>query len=90
MGVKYSQSGKLSEAEACFQQVLQWQPDNPDAWHLLGGIAAQYKQYSTAIERINHAIELKPTESIFYRNLGNIYLGQQQFHLACECYQKAV
>jgi Tfp pilus assembly protein PilF len=51
LGIQYCQSGQFPEAETGFQQVLQWQPDNPDAWHLLGVIAAQQKQYSTAIER---------------------------------------
>jgi tetratricopeptide (TPR) repeat protein len=53
-------------------------------------IAAQQKQYSTAIERINRAIELKPTEATFHNNLGNVYLEQNQFQPAGECYLKAL
>ncbi len=87
LGIKHHQSGQLSEAETCFQQVLKWQPDNSDAWHLLGVIAAQQQQYSKAIERIERAIALKPTEATFYDNLGNVYIEQEQFHLACESYK---
>jgi FkbM family methyltransferase len=90
LGIKHHQSGQLSQAEACFQQVLQWQANNADAWHLLGVIAAQQKQYSTAIERINRAIALKPAEATFYSNLGNVYLEQNMFQLACESYQTAL
>ena len=35
-GIEHHQSGRLKEAEACYQQVLQWQPNHADAWHLLG------------------------------------------------------
>ena len=70
LGVKHLQTGKMSGAEACFQQVLQWQPDNADAWHLLGVIAVQRKQYPTAIEKIERALQLKPDYPDAHYNLG--------------------
>ncbi|WP_017327796.1 FkbM family methyltransferase [Synechococcus sp. PCC 7336] len=90
LGTAYYQSGKLSEAEACFQQVLQWQPENPVLWYQLGAIAAQQKQYSTAIEQINRAIDLNPQEPSFHSALGAIYVQQQKWNEAIECYQKTI
>ena len=90
LGIKHYQSGKLPEAEACYQQVLQWQPNNADAWHLLGLIASQQAQYQTAIERIERAMRLNSTNPIFYNNLGNIYQRQGNLQGAIELYQKAI
>ncbi|GET41993.1 glycosyl transferase family 2 [Microseira wollei NIES-4236] len=90
LGIKYHQSGQLPAAEVCYQQVLQWQPNHADAWHLLGVIASQQGQYQTAIERINRAIELQPEAATFYSNLGNAYQEQGQFQPAIKCYQKAL
>jgi predicted O-linked N-acetylglucosamine transferase (SPINDLY family) len=90
LGIKYHQSGQLPAAEVCYQQILQWQPNHADAWHLLGVIASQQGQYQTAIERINRAIELQPGTATFYSNLGNAYQEQGQFQQAIKCYQKAL
>ncbi len=90
LGIRFCQTGQLSQAVTCFQQVLQSEPDNPDAWHLWGVVAAQQQQYPTAIEHINRAIGLKPTEAIFYSNLGNVYMQQHQILPASECFHKAL
>jgi tetratricopeptide (TPR) repeat protein len=42
-GVQHQQSGRLSEAEACYQRALTAQPDHADALHLLGLIFHQTK-----------------------------------------------
>ncbi len=37
--IQHHQAGRLGQAEALYRQVLQAQPQNPDALHLLGVIA---------------------------------------------------
>ena len=90
LGLKYWQSGKSSESEACFQQVLELQPDNPDAWHLLGVIAVQQKEYSTAVEQIQRAIKLNPKSPFFYNNLGIALQKQGKLDEAIESYRRAL
>lgn len=90
LAIKHLQSGEINEAEGLLKQVIKWQPSNPEALHLLGVIAAQKKQYLTAIELIKHAIKLNPNEAIFYGNLGNVYQEQKQLSQAIDCYQKAI
>ena len=87
LGVRHYQSGRLPEAEACFEQVLQSQPENPDLWRLLGIVATQQQHYSTAIERLNRAIELNPKAPNSYSTLGAVYLKQQKWPEAIECFQ---
>ena len=90
LGIQHFQSGQFLEAEACFQKVLQLQSENPDAWHLLGVIAAQRKQYKEAIERIERAIEIKPTEATFHGNLGNALQEQGRLEEAMKSYQRVL
>lgn len=90
LGIEHHQSGRLEKAEACYQQVLQWQPNQADAWHLLGLIAYQQEQYKTAIERINHALQLNAKAAIFHNSLGSVYQKLYNFDQALECYQKAI
>ncbi|OUL28681.1 hypothetical protein BV372_24345 [Nostoc sp. T09] len=90
LGNKHYQSGQLQASQSCFQQVLQQQPDNANAWHFLGLIAEQHKQYETAIEFINKSLEINPESAIFHINLGNIYQKQGDFQQAILLYQKAL
>ena len=87
LGLQHYQSGRLPEAEACFQQVLQSQPDDPTLWRLLGIVAIQQQHYSSAIERLNRAIELDPNAPNPYSTLGAVYLTQQKWPEAIECFQ---
>jgi predicted O-linked N-acetylglucosamine transferase (SPINDLY family) len=89
-GIQHYHLGDLQAAESCFRNVLQWQQDNADAWHLLGVIATQQRNYSTAIERINHAIKLKSTDINFHINLGNIFQETGQLERAISSYQQVI
>ncbi|GET40205.1 DUF5672 family protein [Microseira wollei] len=89
-GIEYQKSGQLPEAQACYQQVLQWQPLRADAWHLLGLIAYQQEQYETAIEQINRAIALNSSAPIFHNNLGSVYQKKQKLNEAISSHQKAI
>ncbi len=90
LGVKYLQSGKPSESEACFRQVLEWQPDHPDVWHLLGVIAIGRQEYSTAVEQIQRAIALNAKSPLFCNNLGIAWQKQGKLNEAVECYRRAL
>src|SRR5512134_1269713 len=56
--IEYHQAGRLPQAEAIYQQVLQMQPDHPDALHLLGLIAHQVGKNEIAVMLISKAISL--------------------------------
>jgi tetratricopeptide (TPR) repeat protein len=90
MAINHHQTGRLPEAIAGYQQVLQQHPENADAWHLLGVIAAQTGQHETAIERIKHAISLNSQSPSFYQNLGNVYQELGQISQSIERYRKAI
>lgn len=69
-GIQHHQAGRLREAEAIYRQVLAAQPNNPDALHLLGGVAMQSQNFPVAIDLIRRAIAIRPDVADFYSNLG--------------------
>ena len=65
------QAGDLLKAEAIYRSVLQSDPSNPDALHLLGVIAYQTGDNDRAAELIRQAIAENPAVPDFHNNLGN-------------------
>ena len=86
----HHQAGRYAEAEAGYQQLVSAQPNNPDAWHLWGVLAAQQQHFDKAVKRIQRALALKPDEPVFLGNLGNVYLQQGQLGRAIDCYLKVL
>ena len=62
LAVQHHQKGHLQQAEAIYRQVLQVDPNHPDALHLLGVIAARMGRHDLAIRYIKQAIRIRPTE----------------------------
>ncbi len=64
--------GQLMEAEAVCRQILQTQPNVPEAEHLLGVIAHQNGKLGDAIEHVQRATKLAPQVALFHANLGEM------------------
>jgi len=83
--IGHHQSGRLPQAQALYQQILQADPNHPDALQLLGLIEHQQGHSAHAITLIQKAILARPTDASFYFNLGNMHqdLGQLDEAIAC-------
>jgi len=75
IAVEHYQAGRLPEAESQCRQVLAAEPENADAFHLLGVIAHRAKDGEKAVELIETAIRLHPAPSppYFLNSLGEVY-----------------
>lgn len=58
-------SGNLGEAETIYRQVLAADPENADAYHLLGMVAYQAGSFQEALILMDRSIELRPGEATF-------------------------
>src|SRR5579871_2770913 len=65
--------GRLMEAEAVCRQILEAQPNFPEATHLLGVIAHQNGRLGEAITHVERAVKLAPQVALFHANLGEMY-----------------
>ena len=71
LGVQHHNAGDLTKAEGIYKQILQSDPDQPVALHLLGVIAHQVGKNDVAVDLITRALAIKPDYAEAYSNLGN-------------------
>ncbi len=88
--IRHQQSGRLPQAEACCRQVLQTAPNHPDALHLLGLIAYQVGKNAIAVELLNRAIGIKPSDPDYHLALGNALQAQGHLDEAAASYRSAL
>jgi len=83
------QQGRASEAEDKLRKATELDPDNAQAWCLLGGI---YNESGSeqAVACYEKAIKLNPKYYLAYRGLGNYYLKKKDYSLAESYYTKAI
>ena len=60
IALKHQHGGRLQVAEQIYRQILQVQPDQVDAIHLLGVIAHQMGKPDEALACYRRTLELKP------------------------------
>ena len=70
LGVEHQNAGRLPEAEGIYQQILQADPNQPVALHLLGVIASQVGKNDIAVDLITKALAIKPDFADAHGNLG--------------------
>src|ERR1700722_2825266 len=69
---QYRIAGRLAEAAATCRTILQTQPGEPNATHLLGLIAHQSGNLGEAIEHLRRAVKLAPDVPLYHANLGEM------------------
>ncbi len=70
LAVELQNSGRLPESESIYQQILQLEPNQPIAQHLLGVIAHKVGKNDIAVELIGKALAIKPDYAEAHYNLG--------------------
>jgi len=84
------QNGDLNRAETIYHQILEIQPENADAYHLLGLVSYQRSHFTDAIRFICQATAIDPLESTYLYSLGSTYSVVKKFEDAIRCYKKVL
>lgn len=90
LALEHHRAGCYLQAEDIYRQVLNADPTNFDALHMLGVLADGLGKHQQAIELIAQALSIRPAEPSAHNNLGGAYLAIGQPQLALECYRKAL
>jgi tetratricopeptide (TPR) repeat protein len=69
---RFRLQGRLADAEAIYQQVIQQYPESHSAYHGLGLVALDSGNITLAIDFINRAITYDDTNASYYSNLGEL------------------
>jgi len=70
IAIQHHSAGELSQAEGIYQQILEADPNQPDALHYLGVLAHQMGNNDVAVELIGKALAIKPNYLEAHTNLG--------------------
>jgi protein O-GlcNAc transferase len=89
-GIERHQAGRLAEAEQIYRQVLEIDPANADALHLLGVIASQNGNAAAAVQLIARAIAIQPDNAAFRSNFGNALKDSGRRAEAEQSYRQAL
>jgi protein O-GlcNAc transferase len=90
VALRYHREGRLQAAEQTCRQILAVDPNQADAWHLLGVIALQSGKHEGAVECIGRAISLKGNVAAFHNNQGEAYRALHKIPQAAACYSRAL
>ena len=84
-GLQYHRAGKWEAARLAYEQVLEADPHNADAAHLMGMLEHHSGRPQQAAAWIERAVRLRPTVPMFHNNLGTVLqaLGRNQEAYAC-------
>ena len=77
-GFKFHQEGNFDEAEKCYLEVLEINPNNAETHNLIGLLKLQQNNFDKAVEWIKKAIKLEKN-AYFYETLFQTLTFQEKF-----------
>lgn len=90
IAIQHHQAGRLQAAEQIYRQILQAEPNQADALHLLGVMAHQMGRHQAAVEYIGRAIGVQGKVPAFHNNLGYVLRDQGKLNEAVACCRRAL
>ncbi len=90
LGIQHHARGDLPKAEGIYREVLQIQPNQPVALHLLGLIAHQVGENNIAIDLIGKSLVIQPDDAEAHNNLGVVFSELNKLDEAITSYHKAL
>ena len=88
-GLEHFEYNEYDAALVSFENCLEAEPDNFEAYYYRGNCFLNLADYSSAIEEFVKAIEINPNYAEAFANLGQAYFYSKNYKMACKYYQKA-
>jgi tetratricopeptide (TPR) repeat protein len=90
LGLEKAQNGNLEGAIACWDQVLDYNPELPQAWHNRGSALAYLNRLEDAIASFSQAISLNDKDYQSWNDKGNALYNLQRWEEALLSWDRAV
>ncbi|MDQ2104592.1 O-linked N-acetylglucosamine transferase, SPINDLY family protein [Azospirillum isscasi] len=81
--------GRTTEAEAAYRQILDREPRNADAWHLLGVLRSEQGDHDSGIAFIRTALSIQEAPE-YHLNLGSSLLALERMEEAMGAFMAAL
>src|SRR5262245_60503184 len=89
-GTRFLLKGDVERADKKFRNVIDVDPGNSEAWHLLAVVTCRKRRFAEARRQLATAIRLTPGNAQFYNTLGHAFLAEGHAKKACQAFQKAL
>ena len=82
--------GRVDEAESTYRQILQMEPDHPEALHMMGVVHLQKQRLEDALTHFQAAIAGNGTDARYHNNAGNALSGLKRWDEAIAEFEQAL
>lgn len=82
--------GRLKEAEAMCQLLIEKYPLEPQVLHATGLLAYKKMNFKEAIEQITKSVQIDKNNPLYFGNLGEAYRRDRQFDKAMEAFEQSI
>ena len=87
---EHHKAQRYPQARAIYEQILQYDPSNAHALHLLGVLEFHVGRYMRAVEFMERAIAVRGNIADFHTNLGEAWRALDAYEKAIACHQRAI
>jgi tetratricopeptide (TPR) repeat protein len=88
--LEHHQAGKRDQAEPIYRGVLEADPEDPDALHLLGMLLHETGRHDEALGLVRRAVAQRPDEGTLHNALGVVLLALDRLPEAEEAFGEAM
>ncbi len=90
LAISAMQAGQLPAAAQAANIVLQLQPEQPDALHILALVARQQQNHAIALQLFVRSLAANAKQPVVWANYANLLAFMQQLDQAEQAYQQAL
>ena len=87
--IKLVSEKNAEEAEVLLRKLLNIQPDNPDAWWLLGRALYLQDKLEENLEAYQQAVRFDPNRAVFWETLGVVLIQMRKLTEGKDAFNKA-
>lgn len=88
-GLSLIQAGDYGSARSVYAQVLQKEPENPEALYRMGILSFMNRDFSGAASYLESAVKADPARQDAWKRLGDVYTKLERFKEAARAYGRA-
>lgn len=90
MGNAAHANAQFEQAEACFEEGLNYQPNHAVFWYNMGNAQRELGKLPAALNSFKQSIQFNPNDADAHNNYGNVQRELGQLKLAIASYEKAL
>jgi hypothetical protein len=87
---KWQQAGELSRAERAYREIVRTNPEQVEAWYLLGSVCSSLGRLDDAVASYREALRLRPEFAEALNNLGGALAELGRLDEAFACHEEAL